>query len=198
MDIKFLKPILFAAVFAAISIFFLYYPEVDILFSSNFFDPLRGFKYKDNSLVVLFDELNHPFLAVFVAYHLLQIARRVFKEGKLEYLKNLANIYILIAIVVGPLIIVNFVCKNNFGRARPFQVEQFGGSSTFTPPFVVSNQCERDCSFVSGHASVGYIFFIYAFLARSRKNCFRYTCCAIFFGGSIGFFRILQGKHFFE
>ncbi|WP_299652864.1 phosphatase PAP2 family protein [uncultured Jannaschia sp.] len=55
--------------------------------------------------------------------------------------------------VVGPGLIVNGLLKGFYGRARPSQLEIFGGDRSFSPAFAVSDQCEKYCSFVSGEAS---------------------------------------------
>jgi lipid A 4'-phosphatase len=46
---------------------------------------------------------------------------------------------------------VSGVLKEHWGRARPAQV--FSGEAEFTPPFVIADECARNCSFVSGEAS---------------------------------------------
>ncbi|MXU64465.1 phosphatase PAP2 family protein [Oceanomicrobium pacificus] len=60
---------------------------------------------------------------------------------------------VLLAFTIGPGLIVNVILKNNWGRARPADVEAFGGELRFTPPIVMSDQCGHNCSFVSGEGS---------------------------------------------
>lgn len=54
---------------------------------------------------------------------------------------------------VGPGLLVNGVMKPFFGRARPFQVEAFGGPMHYAAPWQISGQCQIGCSFVSGEAA---------------------------------------------
>lgn len=55
--------------------------------------------------------------------------------------------------VAGPGLVVNLLLKEHWGRARPFQTSLFGGDKHFTPPWDVTDQCLRNCSFVSGEVS---------------------------------------------
>src|ERR1700733_12381547 len=61
----------------------------------------------------------------------------------------------LIALAVGPGLVVNVVFKDHWGRARPAQIEAFGGTERFSPAFVPSDQCSSNCSFPAGDPSVG-------------------------------------------
>lgn len=53
----------------------------------------------------------------------------------------------------GPGLVVNLLLKEHWGRARPFQTTLFGGEKHFTPPWDITDQCLRNCSFVSGEVA---------------------------------------------
>lgn len=55
--------------------------------------------------------------------------------------------------VLGPGLIVNGILKTFWGRARPRDIEAFGGNLQFTPPVGLTDECARNCSFVSGEAA---------------------------------------------
>ncbi len=103
-------------------------------------------------------------------------------------------IYLLAALAIGPGLIVNLVLKDNWGRARPYEVIQFGGTSAFTPAFVISRECHKNCAFVSGHAAMGFYFIAFGFLCRRRRSLF--FLLAGIYGAVVGLVRILQGGHF--
>ena len=69
----------------------------------------------------------------------------------------------LIGLIVGPIVgsglIANFFFKDNWGRARPVHIEEFGGEKLYTPPFVISDQCLKNCSWIvfDRHMSLGNI-----------------------------------------
>lgn len=98
---------------------------------------------------------------------------------------------------LGPILVVNGVFKSFWGRARPENIVYFGGDKLFTPPMVISNQCDWDCSFMSGHTSIGFWTISLALLvpAKYRKLA---LLIALFFGILSGLARIAQGMHFFS
>jgi lipid A 4'-phosphatase len=55
--------------------------------------------------------------------------------------------------LLGPGLLVDVLLKPLWGRARPAQVTEFGGSLVFTPPHVLSHQCTSNCSFVAGEVA---------------------------------------------
>ena len=64
-----------------------------------------------------------------------------------NYKKNLRLKFIALGLVLGPIIgcglIANFYFKDNWGRARPYQIEEFGGNLIYTPPLIKSDQCKK-------------------------------------------------------
>lgn len=101
----------------------------------------------------------------------------------------------MLVCIIGPGFLVHNVFKDNFGRARPHKIIEFNGIDKFTPAFVISDQCNKNCSFVSGHAAAGFMLFPLAFVLRKRnKRMMFYIASAV--GILIGFARIAVGKHF--
>jgi len=114
--------------------------------------------------------------------------RRLWGLGALQWL------FLALALAAGPGLVANLVFKENWDRARPSQIQEFGGTAHFSPPLVMSNECHHNCSFVSGDASAGFFLHSFAYVARRRQR-------AIFYGGLgagllIGLMRIAQGAHF--
>jgi lipid A 4'-phosphatase len=63
--------------------------------------------------------------------------------------RRLAFLLLLLALVPG--LVVNTLFKAHWGRARPIQLEQFGGQRAFSPAFIVSDQ--GGGAFASGHVA---------------------------------------------
>ncbi|MEJ2227121.1 MAG: phosphatase PAP2 family protein [Alphaproteobacteria bacterium] len=104
--------------------------------------------------------------------------------------------YLLLCIITGPGLVANVVFKDHWGRARPMQVEEFGGHKKFTPALTRSDQCAKNCSFVSGEASNIFIIgFALALLAEAsrRRRMYQYAIGA---GAFAGLIRIGAGAHF--
>jgi len=105
-------------------------------------------------------------------------------------------LFLLVAFAVGPGMLVNLVLKEYSGRARPATLQEFGGDRQFTPAFVVSDQCKRNCSFVSGDAAATSFPLAGFFLARSRRARRAWLIGGIGSGALFGFARIMAGRHF--
>ena len=80
--------------------------------------------------------------------------RTIWERGGLVGLAQARWCFLAAMLAIGPGLVANVILKDNWGRARPRQVVEFGGTKQFTPPLVPVRECVRNCSFVSGEASV--------------------------------------------
>lgn len=103
-------------------------------------------------------------------------------------------IYLLLVALLGPGLLVNTLFKDNWGRARPAQVENFGGDKAFSPAWVPGAQCQRNCAFACGDASVGFFFLAPAFILAKRRRA--WLAAGLAAGGLLGLMRLAQGGHF--
>lgn len=60
----------------------------------------------------------------------------------------------VLTMLLGPGLVVNLYLKEHWGRARPVAISDFGGTARFTPALDMTDQCARNCSFVSGEGSL--------------------------------------------
>lgn len=104
-------------------------------------------------------------------------------------------LFVLLSFALAPGLVVNILLKDHWGRARPAQITEFGGSRQFTPPLQPAFQCQRNCAFVSGDASAGFALLSIAFVARPGWRR-RLSLAALAAGSLFGLIRILQGGHF--
>lgn len=101
--------------------------------------------------------------------------------------------FILLAGIAGPGIVVNAVFKDGWERARPYQVENFGGAQKFTRAGVFAEECAQNCSFVSGHVACG--FFLVSLMLVDRKRKVMWLALGTTLGLLIGFARISNMDH---
>ncbi|WP_075184651.1 phosphatase PAP2 family protein [Teredinibacter haidensis] len=172
-------------------IFFLVWPNIDLVITGNYYADGQ-FIYGNNAFVRFIYLL---FAKIHIAYILLFIAGIVVCHQKKWFAAKKSWTFLLITLIVGPGILVNMVLKENtVGRPRPQNVEQFGGEMPFASVFHYSGNCDSNCSFVSGHAAIGFYLMAVAWV-RQRRIWFVY---GITLGALVGFVRILQGGHFFS
>lgn len=121
-----------------------------------------------------------------------------FASRRLFGLGFAAWIYILLTVAIGAGLVANVMFKDQWGRARPDQVVQFGGTKQFTAPLTRTDQCQDNCSFVSGEAaSIFAIGFAIALIGEvSRRR--RLIIATIAAGSFAGLLRIGSGGHFFS
>ncbi len=96
---------------------------------------------------------------------------------------------------MGPLLIVNLILKEVFGRVRPRSIEEFGGVMEFTLPGDIAGQCISNCSFVSGEASVGGWFLVCGLLFPPRYRRQAYAGLFVL-GFGMALLRVTFGAHF--
>ena len=104
-------------------------------------------------------------------------------------------IYLVASFVIGPGLLANVALKENWGRPRPNQVQQFGGSEHFQPWWRPSGECSRNCSFVSGEASQGFWLVAPASLAPPQWRPIA-MAGAVVYGATVGGMRMVFGRHF--
>ena len=104
--------------------------------------------------------------------------------------------FVVCAGIAGPGAVVNWGFKEHWQRARPYQVEQFGGTQQFSRAAVMTDQCDNNCSFVSGHVACGFFFSSLLLLhARRRKT---WLVAGTMSGLVIGFARMSDVAHWFS
>jgi len=108
-----------------------------------------------------------------------------------------AGTFLLLALALGPGLMVNAVYKDHWNRPRPDQVRHFGGDQEFR--FVLERGAESGYySFPSGHAAAGFYLMTPAFLLYRRrpKLAASILLLGLAAGAIIGMGRIMQGRHF--
>ncbi len=183
---------LLAAAFLALAILFIAVPQIDLGVSALFFhagsfwlagDEMRLFLPKGLRLVAW----ALVGLLILGALVTLLRGRPVGRLGLREFL------FLILCFALAPGVIVNGLLKEHWGRARPEAVMQFGGAAHYSPPLVISNQCESNCSFASGDASFAMTFLALAVLWPARRWPVVATVAATAVVGAV---RIMQGAHF--
>lgn len=179
------------AVFIALSLFFYTFPEVDIWMSQPFYSISESTFFMKNDtwvqfIYVAFKQMPKFLLPIMLVIIVLSFKYQIMKQ------KRRLTVFALIVLILSPGLLVHTVFKDQWGRARPRNVEAFGGEKAFTPAWVISDQCQRNCSFVSGHAAMGFYFMILGWLLRSRH----WLYVGIGIGILVGLTRIIQGGHF--
>ncbi|RFO96778.1 hypothetical protein DIC66_12280 [Rhodoferax lacus] len=106
---------------------------------------------------------------------------------------RMALAFVVVAGILGPGAVVNWGFKDNWQRARPYQVQAFGGTQTFSRAAVMTNQCDANCSFVSGHVACGVFLVSIGLVHRRRQRV--WAAVGVASGLVIGFARMADVAH---
>lgn len=169
-------------------------PQLDLWVADAFYDPQRRF-FLEGQLWVRAIYRGTPLVTAGLALALLAvILAGILRLSVWARRNGRAAAFVLWAFLLGPGLMVNAVFKAHWGRARPAQVQQFGGTARFTPALQPAGECRHNCSFVSGHASIGFGLFAFAFVLPRQRS--RWILAALAAGCTIGLARMAQGGHF--
>lgn len=190
---KFTHVRIILASFLVISTLLVLYPDIDLRVSHAFFDD--GFYLSHPAWIRFFRQGVVYFLC---ASLLCVVGIYLFNRHRKKSVLGLDGrkvLYLFLVLILGAGLIVNAALKENFGRARPRSIEEFGGSSHFTPAFVLSGECDSNCSFSSGEGAAAF-FALALTLVLSRKSWS--VLLAFSFGALVSLSRIASGAHFFS
>ncbi len=179
-----------------LGIVFAVYPSIDLEVAGLFFDPQKAkfpvaYTQEWNTVREVANWI--PFLLLAPAVFAL-LRKIVFPASKMLISPSVV-IFLIGSFIIGPGLISNFVLKEHWGRPRPNAVHQFAGPADFQPWWRPSNECTRNCSFVSGEASQAFWVVAPASLAPPQVRPVAMGA-AVVFGAAVGGMRIVFGRHF--
>lgn len=170
-----------------------WFTNADLYLQSLFFDEKQGWTWID-----------HPFwdfiyrYGIFFGYavaliSLILISISYWSPKFTQWRKP--AILMVFVIALGPGILVNLTFKEHWGRPRPHEVIEFGGSQEFK---YVWQMGEEGKSFPCGHCSMGFYLAIPYLFWRKRRKLLAYFSLFVGFsaGFVIGFARVIAGAHF--
>lgn len=186
-----------SAATVGLAVFFVLFAWVDLEVTGWFWTPTEGFYLAATWWARLMYEIVPPIAYGLVGGSVLLLIVNAVRRRPTGPFGSRALIYLIAVLAIGPGLVVNVVFKDHWGRARPRDVAEFGGAKQFTPAFVISDQCDRNCSFVAGHPSMAFALAALALiLARRRRDVLFGMGLAFALGLLVGFGRIVQGGHF--
>ncbi len=187
---------LFVAAFLLCTGLLILVPAIDLGVSGWFYRPGDGFFLADRAPLRIVHAGARYLVGATILMLLAILIAAAMKRGPVFGIGPRAAIFLLLSLALGPGLVVNSLFKDHWGRARPVQVTAFGGDKQFTPAFVPSDQCYRNCSFPAGDPSVGFFFVSAALLVADRPRRRLAMTGALLLGALFGIVRLAQGGHF--
>lgn len=183
--------VLFLAVVTAV----IAYTGWDLQFTRHFFRQGQGFpigKMEPWRFLYRFGEWPATILTVGAA---LVLVAGFVRPALARYRRQ--ALFLVLLTIIAPGLLVNSLFKNNWGRPRPRDVDQFGGTMAFHQPWQ-PGPAPKNASFPAGHPTAAfYMSAPYFILRKKRPRQARIWLWGGFvFGCIMGAARIIQGGHF--
>ena len=189
------KITLLAATLMAVSFIFVGFPQIDITVSALFYKPEQNFLLRNTPLHLFVDSWIRPSIKYLTVTLVVACVYKLFL-GK-SPIKRRFNIvaFLFSSFLLGPVLLVNGLLKEFIGRARPKNIIEYGGTKIFSPAYFPADQCETNCSFVSGDAAVAFSTIAFALIFKGKLR-FQLVAIALSFGVLVSIYRLGTGAHF--
>ena len=135
---------------------FTLWPQLDIWVSGWFHDPRAGFWLAGSALLELWRDAAWNLSILLFLVALAGLAAALFRRHLLGVGVRVWG-FVTLLYLTGPILLVNEILKEHWGRARPANVTALGGTQAFTPALMPSDACASNCSFVSGEGSAAVV-----------------------------------------
>ena len=186
------------AIAVVIGVLFAVFPRLDIEISALFY----------NRQINLFDVNAQPWannsreaarwlITLILAPACLAVIGKLVMPNRRMLVGGRAALLLIVTMALGPGVLTNLVLKDHWGRARPIDVTELGGTFRFTPWWDPRGDCPTNCSFVAGEPSGAFWTLAPAALAPPQWRLVAYGG-ALAFGVAVGLLRIAAGGHFFS
>lgn len=180
---------------ALVSLLFLLAPRLDLAVSRLFYDSANGFLHERYAFVEAIREAGRLVEILLAIAVTVPLAVKVVLPARPLLIRPRTTLFVLASYVIGVGMIVNGILKEYWGRARPREIVEFGGEATFSPVWWISDQCQGNCSFVSGEGAAAFWLVALVFVAPKRWRAAT-AAATLAFATVVSFARIAMGGHF--
>jgi lipid A 4'-phosphatase len=185
------------AVAVVVGVVFAVFPRLELDLAALFFDRKRDiFTVNAQLWVYYLRNAARGLVALLVAPAVLAALGKLVLPRWRMLIEGRAALFLAVSLALGPGVVTNLIFKDHWGRPRPIDVTEFGGSDPFMPWWDPRGPCANNCSFVAGEPSGAFWTLAPAALAPLPWRPFAYGA-ALAFGAGIGLLRIGGGAHFF-
>jgi len=184
------------AIAVVVGVLFAVYPRLDIEISALFYNRrINLFDVNVQPWVIHSREAARWLITLIVAPACLAVIGKLIMPQRRMPIGGRAALFVIVTLALGPGVLTNLVLKDHWGRARPIDVTELGGTFRFTPWWDPRGDCPDNCSFVAGEPSGAFWTLAPAALAPPQWRLVAYGG-ALAFGAAIGLLRIAGGAHF--
>jgi lipid A 4'-phosphatase len=173
------------------------WPRIDVVVSNLFYKAGQGFFLADEPIFVSLHWLAYYGARALGASLTLLVLAAFVKRKPVIGVNAKGWLFLLLALLIGPVLIANVGFKDHWGRARPREVIEFGGTASFSPALVPQPEIRRNGSFVSGDGAFGFFLPTLAYVVPQRRTRRTFWGCMVA-GALFSLARLVMGAHFFS
>ena len=175
------------------------YPELDLHVARYFHafedSAHNAFAFRLNPAVMRARNISVWIGALLVAPAVVALAIKLILPRRKLLLSGRAIVFLIATIVLAPGLLANVLLKDHWGRPRPIDVTQFGGSEHFVTWWDPRGDCPGNCAFVSGDVAGAFWTVAPAALAPPQWRVIAYGG-ALALGTGMAVLRVMAGGHF--
>ena len=172
-------------------------PRFDLAVSTPFYDPkIHDFPLNAHVWTQNARDAARGLIALLILPSGIALLGKILFPRRPMLIKCQAVLFLVGTLAVGPGLLTNTLLKDHWGRARPIDVTEFGGTSRFTAWWDPRGDCPNNCSFIAGEPAGAFWTMAPAALAPPQWRLLAYSA-ALAFGSAVGVLRIAGGGHFF-
>jgi len=187
------------AIAAVTGLAFGFYPQLDLRVAQHFHDYIdtrhNAFAWRINPSLMLARNVGLWVDTVLVAPAVAALVVKLIFPSRKMFIAGHAVVFLIATLVLAPGLMVNVVLKDHWGRPRPIDVTEFGGSQHFVPWWNRYGDCPNNCSFVSGDVAGAFWTIAPAALAPPQYRALAYGA-ALALGTGMAAIRVMAGAHF--
>jgi lipid A 4'-phosphatase len=178
---------------------FALYPEIDLHVARPFYGVVdaanNAFAWRIYPPAMLARNIGLWIGALLIAPAVAALVVKLICPKRKLLISGRAIVFLLATLALGPGLLVNVVLKEHWGRPRPIDVTQFGGSQHFVAWWDPRGDCPGNCSFVSGDVAGAFWSIAPAALAPPHWRALAYGA-ALALGTGMAAIRVMAGGHF--
>jgi lipid A 4'-phosphatase len=142
------------AIAAVVGVVFAVFPRLDLDLAALFFDRKRDIFTGNAQLWMYYlRDAARGLVVLLVAPAFIATLNKLVLPRWRMLIEGRAALFLAVTLALGPGVVTNLIFKDHWGRPRPIDVTEFGGSDRFMPWWDPRGPCANNCSFVAGEPS---------------------------------------------
>ena len=142
------------AIAAVNGLVFGFFPELELRVAQHFHDVVdaggNAFAWRISPPLMLARDIGLWVGTAIIIPVLAAVAIKLLLPKSKLLVPGRAVVFLVATLALGPGLLVNVVLKDHWGRSRPIDVTQFGGTDHYVRWWDPRGDCPNNCSFVSG------------------------------------------------